>query len=386
MILHPPPTRAEIDLDHIEHNLGELRRLFGPDVKIMAVVKADGYGHGAVEIARAALEAGAFSLGVASLEEGLALRRAGIAAPILLFGLTDPAAASLLAGHRLTPTLSDLETARRLSDSLAGQGVRCPVHLKIDTGMGRIGAPPESSAGLIAALSRLPGLELEGVFTHLAQADEEEGRDFTAEQLRLFENALEGARKQGIAPPLCHAANSAAALLYPQSRYRLVRIGIALYGCYPSPWVQQRAAVKLRPVLSLKSKIVFLKELPAQTPLGYGRTYHTAEKSTIATVPAGYADGYRRGLSNCGEVLVRGQRALVVGRVCMDQFMIDVSRIEGAAPGDEVILYGGQGQDRITVEETAGLLGTINYELLCNIGQRVPRCYFRHGRPVREHR
>ena len=382
MFFRFPPTRAEIDLGRVEHNLGELRRLLGAEVKIMAVVKAGGYGHGAAEIARAALGAGASSLGVASLAEGLSLRRAGITAPILLFGLTDPADAPLLAQYRLTPTLSDLETARGLSDSFAGRGERCPVHLKIDTGLGRIGVPPSKSAALIAALSSFPGIELEGVFTHLARADEEEGRDFTAGQLRLFEEVLAGARKEGAEPPLCHAANSAAALLYPQSRYRLVRIGIALYGCYPSPWVERQSAVKLRPALMLKSRIVFLKEMAPQSPLSYGSTYHTDKESLIATVPLGYADGYDRGLSNRGEVLVRGCRAPVVGRICMDQFMIDVSHIEGVSPGDEVVIYGAQGEEQVAVEEAAALLGTINYELLCNIGKRVPRCYFRHGQPV----
>lgn len=381
-LFYQRPTRAEIDLDHIEHNLDELRRLLGPEVGIMAVVKADGYGHGAVEVARVALQAGVSSLGVAFIDEGAALRRAGITAPILLLGFTDPADTPLLLEYRLMPTLFDLETARSFSRFFSDRGQCWPVHLKIDTGMGRIGVSPAESVEFMAKISRLPGLKLEGVFTHLSSADEEKGEDCTAGQLRLFENVITGARERGIAPPVCHAANSAAALLYPRSRCDLVRIGIALYGYYPSPWVQEKAAVRLLPAMSLKSKIIFLKEVPPRTPLSYGRTYYTAGRSTIATVPVGYADGYHRGLSNCGQVLVHGRRAPVVGRICMDQMMVDVSRIKNVAPGDEVILYGGRGPERISVEEVAGLLGTINYELLSNIGKRVPRSYIRHGRQV----
>ncbi|NLA12077.1 MAG: alanine racemase [Firmicutes bacterium] len=377
---HQRPTRAEIDLDCIEHNLNELCRLLGPDVAIMAVVKADGYGHGAVEVARVVLEAGASWLGVALIDEGAALRRAGIDAPILLLGHTDPADSPQLLEYRLTPTVCDLETAGLFSRYFSSRSRRWPVHLKIDTGMGRLGVSPAESIELMDVLSRLPGLELEGVFTHLSSADDEAGAAYTAEQLSLFESALAGAGERGVHPPLCHAANSAAALLYPQSRYNLVRIGIALYGYYPSPWVQQKAAVKLEPAMLLKSKISFLKKVPPQTPLSYGRTFHTAKDTVVATVSAGYADGYQRALSNRGEVLVRGRRAPVVGRICMDQLMIDVSGIEGAAPGDEVILYGGRGPEHIAVEEVAALLGTINYELLCNVGTRVPRSHIRTRR------
>lgn len=376
-LFHLRPTRAEIDLDRIEHNLIELRRLIGPEVKVMAVVKADGYGHGAVEVARTALRAGASSLGVAFIDEGAALRRAGIEAPILLLGFTDPADAPLLLEHRLTPSLFDLESAQHFSRFFSEHGRCWPVHLKIDTGMGRLGLSPSRSAEFMAVLSQLPGLKLEGVFTHLSSADEAEGGAFTAGQLRLFEEVMAAARERGIAPAVYHAANSAAAMLYPRSRYGLVRIGLSLYGCYPSPWVQKCAPVELQPAMSLKSRIIFLKEVPPRTPLSYGRTYSTAADSVIATVPVGYADGYRRDLSNRGAVLVRGCRAPIVGQICMDQMMIDVSHIGGAAPGDEVILYGGGIPGGIPVEEVAALLGTINYELLCNIGKRVPRCYIR---------
>lgn len=371
------PTRAEISLDNIGHNVHEFRRLLGPDVQIMAVVKADGYGHGAVETARRALQAGASRLGVALVEEGLELRRAGIEAPVLLLGYTDPAAAPLLLRYRLTPALLGLEQARLFSGSCAAEGGTLPVHLKVDTGMGRIGVRPGEAAAFIDAVSRLPGLKLEGIFTHLSSADEEsdEARAYTAGQLRHFDDIAAAARQRGIALPLCHAANSAAALLFPRSRCNMIRLGISLYGCYPSPWMKHSVPVKLRPAMSLKSKIVFLKEVPAQTHVSYGRSYCTAANSVIATLPIGYADGYSRRLSNSGQVLVRGRRAPIVGRICMDQMMIDVSHIRGAAEGDEAVLYGSQDSGSITVEEVAQLLGTINYELLCNVGKRVPRRY-----------
>lgn len=371
------PTRAEINLENIGHNVREFRRLLGPDVQIMAVVKADGYGHGAVETARKALRSGASRLGVALLEEGIELRRAGVEAPVLLLGYTDPAAVPLLLRYRLTPTLTGLEQARLFSGSSVARGGTLPVHLKIDTGMGRIGVCPGEAAAFIDDVSRLPGLKLEGIFTHLSSADEdsEEARAYTAGQLRLFDDITAAARQRGIALPLCHAANSAAAVLFPRSRCNMIRLGISLYGCYPAPWMKNGTPVKLRPALSLKSRIVFLKEIPAQTHISYGRSYCTTAASTIATVPIGYADGYSRRLSNIGEVLVRGRRAPIAGRICMDQMMIDVSGIKGAATGDEVVLYGNQGPGSITVEEVAQLLGTINYELLCNVGKRVPRCY-----------
>ncbi len=383
---HLQPTRAEIDLDSIEHNVSEFRRLLGPDVQIMAVVKADGYGHGAVPVARAALRAGATHLAVALLEEALELRRAGIEAPILLFGYTHPDAAPLLLKHRLAPAIFDLETARLLSSRCRAEGRTLPVHLKIDTGMGRVGVPAADAPAFIAAVSRLPALELQGIFTHLSSADENDdsARAHTARQLQLFDRVIAAAGEQGVSFPLRHAANSAAAVLFPQARYNLVRIGISLYGCYPAPWMRDHGAVKLRPAMSLKSRIVYLKEVPPQTPIGYGRTYLTAGRSRIATVSVGYADGYHRRLSNRGQVLVRGRRAPIVGRICMDQLMIDVTHIDGAACGDEVVLYGSQGSDCITVDEVAQLLGTINYELLCHVGKRVPRIYLREGRPVEE--
>ncbi len=374
------PTWVEINLDHLRHNLQQFRRHIGPEVQIMAVVKADGYGHGAVEVARAALNAGASSLAVAMADEGIELRRAGIGAPVLLLGYTHPDQAPLMRKYRFTPVIYHLEAARGLSRWFAERGEVLPVHVKVDTGMGRVGVAPREAVDFIGAVATMPGLKLEGVLTHFAAADEED-RSFTEAQLEQFEGILEACRARGIEIPIKHAANSAAALQYPDSRYNLVRLGIILYGCYPSPLFASDL-LQLRPVLSFKSKIIFCKEVPPGTTISYGCTYRTSRPTRIATVPAGYADGYHRSLSNRGEVLVRGKRAPIVGRICMDQFMIDVTAVDGAKEGDEVVLYGRQGNGEITVDEVAGKLGTINYELLCNVGKRVPRLYLREGRVV----
>lgn len=375
------PTWAEIDLDCIEHNVNKFRQHLGPQVGIMAVVKADGYGHGAVEASTAALNAGASHLAVAFPDEGIELRRAGINAPVLLFGYSSPDCISELLEYRLTPIIYDRETAEALGRRAAGLGARLPVHVKVDTGMGRVGASPGDAVELITTIAGTPGLGLEGVTTHFASADEEEDGSFTVQQLSLFDGIIEACRERGIEPALLHAANSAAAMAYPRSRYNMIRLGIAMYGHYPGSWLK-KGTLNLRAALSFKSSIIFLKEVPAGTPISYGRTFYTSGKSLIATVPAGYADGYRRHLSNSMTVLIKGRRAPVVGRICMDQLMIDASRIPGVSRGDEVVLYGRQDGEEIAVEEVAGVLGTISYELLCAVGKRVPRIYLRGGRPV----
>ena len=347
----------------------------------MAVVKADGYGHGAVEVARAALRAGASYLAVALVGEALELRRAGIEAPVLLLGYTDPAAAPLLLEHNLTAALFDLDTARLFSSRCRADGRPLPVHLKIDTGMGRVGVSAADAAGFFAAVSRLPGLKLEGIFTHLSSADEDDdsARAYTARQLHLFDGVIDAAREQGIEFSFCHAANSAAAVLFPQSRYNLVRIGISLYGCYPAPWMRNHGAVKLRPAMSLKSKIVFIKEVPPQTPLGYGRALH-GRKISCTTVP-GYAGAittaFQQGRSAGGS-----RRAPVVGRICMDQLMIS-EPYRRCGQGDEVVLTEARNLVALPLKRWR-LLGTINYELLCHVGKRVPRCYLKEGRPAEE--
>lgn len=372
------PTWAEIDLDCIAHNVTQFRRRLGLQTQIMAVVKADAYGHGAAETARAALEAGASKLAVAMPEEGVQLRQAGLEAPILVFGYSPPKLVDLFLEYRLTPTLFDLDTAKAYSECLVRRGERISVHIEVDTGIGRVGAPFVNALDFIESAAAMPGINLEGLFTHFAAADEAD-RAFTDFQLSCFRRILDECAKRGLPIPLRHAANSAAAIAYPKAWYDMIRLGISLYGCYPLSG-PQGAEIDLRPALSLKSRIIFLKEVPPGTPIGYGCTYRTTGQALIATVPIGYADGFARRFSNSARVLVRGEFAPVVGRVSMDQITIDVTGVPGVARGDEVVIYGRQGNHRITVEEAAEAIGTISYELLCAVGKRVPRFYLRKAK------
>lgn len=378
MLKRPRTTWAEVNLDNIAHNIGQYRRHLGSRVEIMAVVKADGYGLGAVEVSKAALAAGASWLAVAFFEEAVELRRARIEAPILLFGFTPPELAPLLLKYKLTPLLFGWETAQAFSRWFAGRGCRLPVHLNVDTGMGRLGIPAAQAVSFIEALATLPGIEMEGLLTHLATADEEDSF-YTNRQLDYFNKITTACRERGIEFRYYHAANSAGAAAHPGARFNLVRLGISLYGYYPSEALK-KSPLKLRAALSLKSRIVMIKEVPPGTAISYGRTYVTSNRSIIATVPVGYGDGYSRELSNRGQLLVRGRRVPVIGRVCMDHLMLDLSGVQGAAEGDEVVVYGRQGEEEITLDEVAGMLGTINYELLCRLGKRVARLYLRGGR------
>lgn len=377
-LLSARPTWIEINLDHLTSNLQEIKAAIGPATQIMAVVKADGYGHGAVAIAEAALKAGASSLAVAFVEEAVGLRRAGIDAPVLVLGYTDPIHFHSLIEYRLTPTVFSLQTALELSKRAAAEKLIMPVQLKVDTGMGRIGFLPKEFVDAAYRISRMPGLKIEGVFTHFSSSDEED-QTYTREQKLLFDRMIDHCNDKGIAFPLIHAANSAAAMAYPDSRYNLIRFGISLYGCYPAEGIF-KYRFKLRPILTFKSRVVMVKEVPPGTAISYGCTYRTNKDSIIATVPVGYADGYSRLLSNKGLVLIRGRRAMVVGRVCMDHLMVDATHIPGVRRGDEVVLYGRQGDEEIMIEEMAGLIDTVNYELLCIINKRVPRFYFKGGK------
>ncbi len=374
------PTWLEIDLDCIAHNIQQFQQLLGSGVKIAAVVKADGYGHGAVEVSRAAVAAGVYCLAVAFLEEGVELRQAGVENPILLLGYTDPAQVPALCRHRLIPSVFDLNVARKMSAEVGKLERELPIHVKVDTGMSRLGVGPREAAEFINEIFRMPGLKLEGVYTHLAAADEENNK-YTGNQLLQFNQVIESCRNLGVFP-LYHAANSAAASAYPESRFGMVRLGISLYGYYPSPLLRDKKYVSLKPALSFKSRVVYLKEVPPGTAISYGCTHITSSRSVIATVPVGYGDGYRWNLSNRAWVLVRQQRVPVIGRVCMDHLMLDVTGVKGARVGDEVVIYGRQGPEEITVEEVAGCLGTVNYELLCAISRRVPRLYLRKGKPA----
>ncbi len=377
------PAWVEINLDYISYNIAQFRQLVAPTTRIMAVVKADGYGHGAAVVGKAALASGAESLAVAFVEEGILLRQAGIEAPILLLGYTDPVHYATLIEHNLTPTVFDFLTAAELSKQAQAAGVILPLQLKIDTGMGRVGLLPAEAAAIVEQIAGLPAIKIEGIFTHLASA-EDENQSYTEEQLRKFNIVVETLKAKNIAFPLVHAANSAAAINYPGSHYNLIRLGLALYGHYPAPSLS-KCGVTLKPALTFKSRVVMVKKLPPGSCISYGCTYKTAAVETIATVSVGYADGYNRQLSNKGEVLIRGIRAPVVGRVCMDHLMVNVTHIPGVQRGDEVILYGRQGAEEIPVEEAAALIGTVNYELLCAVDKRVPRFFYRDNRLVSIH-
>ncbi|MDW7728390.1 MAG: alanine racemase [Bacillota bacterium] len=377
------PAWVEINLDCVAHNIKQIKAIANPETEIMAVVKADGYGHGAAAIAGAALNAGASSLAVAFVEEGIDLRRAGIEVPVLLLGYTDPAQFPALVQYNLIPTVFGYDTALQFSCMAVQKGIKLPLHLKIDTGMGRIGLLPDEAVEVISRVIRMPGLEVEGLFTHLAAAEEEDNT-YTSEQLKLFKRIIGRLESKGIYFKKLHTANSAASINCPNSYYNLMRIGLAMYGHYPSPTLEN-GPVELWPALTFKSRVVLVKKLPPGSSISYGCTFRTSEESLIATIPVGYADGYSRLFSNKGHVLIRGQRAPVVGRVCMDHLMVDVTGIPGVRLNDEVVLYGKQGGESITVEEAAGLIGTVNYELLCSIDKRVSRFYFQNNRLISIH-
>jgi alanine racemase len=386
------PTWLEIDLGAIAHNVRRLVELAG-GAGLMISLKADAYGHGAVQVAHTALLNGASWLGVACISEGVALRRAGIAAPILVLGYTPAWQARDLLRHDLTATVFDLDVARALSRAALALDRQARVHVKVDTGMGRLGIFPEAVADFVRSLRGLPGLVMEGIFTHLAVADGTRDWEtaYTAGQLTAFHVVLDELAAAGIEIPLVHAENSAALLrnvrgedtkrddvnpprasgMISAIRNRLVRCGIVVYGLDPSPQVP--CPPDFRPALSWKTQVAQVKELPPGSRVGYGGTYVTGGIEHIAVIPVGYADGFRRSPQNWGEVLVRGCRAPVVGRICMDQTMIDVTEIPGVRQGDEVVLIGRQGSDRITAEEVAARLGTINYEVVSAILARVPR-------------
>ncbi len=377
-VLSARPAWVEINLDHIAHNISQFKVVAGSETEIMAVVKADGYGHGAAAVALAALGAGASSLAVAFVEEGVDLRRAGITAPILLLGYTDPLQFSSLIDYNLTPTVFGYDTALQYSALAEAKGVTLPIHLKVDTGMGRVGLLPDEAVEVIARIYRLPGLQTLGFFTHLAAAEAVDGT-YTTEQITLFNRIVECCAEKGITFKVIHAANSAASINCPDSRYNLMRLGLAMYGLYPSAELKD-GPIKLRQALSFKSRVVLVKKMPPGSSISYGCTYRTTAEALIATIPVGYADGYNRLLSNKGQVLIRGQRAPVVGAICMDHLMVDVTGIPGVRLHDEVVLYGRQGGEEVTVEEAAALIGTVNYELLCAVDKRVSRFYFNEGR------
>lgn len=364
----------EIDLEAIAHNVKELRRVTQPTARLMAVVKANAYGHGAVEVSRVALANGADWLAVATLDEALELRKSGFSAPLLVMGHVPEERAEEIVAAELRPAVFHSGFARALSQAAVKLGRTVPVHVKVDSGMGRIGFPAGREAvGAVKNISQLPGIRVEGIFTHLAASDSEDKR-FARLQLQRFDQVWEALKAEGLEIEIRHAANSGAIIDLPESHYQIVRAGISLYGYYPSDEVKKQA-VALKPAMTLKAEVVQVKEVAAGTPISYGMTYYTSRPSRIATLPLGYADGYPRLLSNRAEVLVRGQRAPVVGRVCMDQLMIDVGHLPQVEPGDEVVLLGEQMGQRISAEELGRWAETINYEIVTRMGSRLDRVY-----------
>jgi alanine racemase len=369
-LLHPGrPTWLEVDLEAIAHNVRRVVEMVGPEVRILAVLKADGYGHGAVRIARTVLNNGASYLGMASINEGAVLRRAGITAPILVLGYTPAWQARELVLNGLAATVFNLDVAQALSRAARELDSQVWVHIKVDTGMGRLGLLPGDVAPFVRDLQALPNLVMEGIFTHFSVADSDP--DYTRWQIGRFRKVLDALAAVGIEFPLIHAANSAAILSLPESHFRMVRLGLAMYGLHPSP--QLPCPADFRPALAFKTQVAQVKTLPPGSYVNYGNTYQTMGEQRIAVIPVGYADGFRRTPRHWGEVLVRGQRVPIVGRVCMDQTMIDVTAVDDVRQGDEVVLIGEQGGERITAEDVAERLGTINYEVVSEILARVPR-------------
>jgi alanine racemase len=351
----------------------EIRKIVSPNSEIMAVVKANAYGHGALETAKVVLANGAANLAVARVEEAKELRKAGINAPILLLGYTPGDQFHEVLDLNLIQTVYSLEMAEALNSIAEQSGGQVKVHIKIDTGMGRLGfIPGKPALEDILKAARLPYLFLEGIFTHFATADCAD-KTFALAQLDLFISFLEELRRAGLEFPLRHSANSAALLDLPQTYLNMVRPGIIIYGLYPSDEI--RNSINLKPAMAFKTRIAQLKKAPAGYKISYGSTYQTPQPTVIAVISAGYADGYSRLLSSRGNVLVNGQRAKVVGRVCMDQCMVDVGHIHDVCPGDEVVLFGSSGKETIPVEEIAKLTGTISYEIVCMVNSRVPRFY-----------
>lgn len=362
---------AEIDLGAIRENVAELRSLVGSSTLFMAVVKADGYGHGAVHVARAALEAGADRLGVATVEEAIVLREAGVTAPIQVLSEPPDSSVEEIVDHRIIPTVTTLEFAGALARAAVLRGVEAAVHLKVDTGMNRIGVKAEEAPAFAKAMTAFPGLRLEGTFTHFATADVPGDWDFVA-QFERFRRTIEAMRTERIDPGIVHAANSAATILEPASHFSMVRCGIALYGLHPSEFTRSR--IRLRPAMSVKARAMLVKRIGLGEGVSYGLTWRAPSPTQIATLPLGYADGVHRVLSNRMSVLAAGKRHPQVGRVCMDQLMVDV----GDAPlarGDEFVLVGEQDGETILLDELAELAGTINYEMACAFGMRLERLY-----------
>lgn len=376
--------RAEISLDAIAHNFEEMRKRIRKDTKIIAVIKADGYGHGADAVARLIHDYDyIWGFAAATAEEAIALRKSGVTKPILILGLVFEEHFQELAAFDIRLTVSDMETAQKFAEAAAHTGKQALVHIALDTGMTRIGfSDTEESAEEIEKITQIPGLEIEGIFTHFARADEYD-KSPALVQLSRYQHFVQLLKKRGIEIPLCHCSNSAGIMRISEANMDAVRAGITIYGVYPSDEVEKEA-LDLIPAMELKSHVSYVKKVKPGTEVSYGGTFVTEKDTVIATIPVGYADGYPRTLSNKGWVLIHGKKAPILGRVCMDQFMVDVTNIPDVAKGDEVTLLGRDGDEWIDADTIGNLSGRFSYEFLCEISKRVPRIYIQNRKETGE--
>ena len=371
---------AKIDLDAIAYNMEQMKQNIRPETKVMAVIKADGYGHGAVQIAEM-MERWNYIWGfaVATLDEAVVLRTEGIQKPILVLGCVFPDQYMEMLKHEIRMNIYTEEMAESISRMAAREGKTAYMHIKLDTGMSRLGfGINEQSAETIKRISKMPNVNMEGIFTHFTKADEKD-KSFTKKQIQEFVWMTERLKEKNVRFTYEHCSNSAGIIDVPEANFDIVRAGISTYGLYPSEEVD-KTNVKLKPALALKSHVAFVKEIERGTPVSYGGTFVAKEKLKIATIPVGYADGYPRSLSNKGYVLIRGKKAPILGRVCMDQFMVDVTQIEGVSFGDKVTMIGKDGNEILPVEVLSELSGRFNYEFVCDLGKRIPRVYVRDGK------
>lgn len=375
---------ARVDLDAVEYNVEMMKKNLNEDVQMMVVLKTDGYGHGAPQIAKAlAFKDYIWGYAVATLEEAIVLRNAGIGKKILVLGCVFPEQREDLIEQNVRMTIYTKEMAKELSDLAVRMGKKAYIHIKLDTGMSRLGFQiTEESADVIAEISKLPNLVMEGMYTHFAKADETD-KAFTDEQLQKFLWMKQELEARGCTVPYCHCSNSAGIIDLKKANMNLVRAGISTYGMYPSEEVQKKN-VPLKPAMELISHVTHVKWLEAGRSISYGGTYTTTRPTRVATIPVGYGDGYPRSLSNKGFVLIHGKRAPILGRICMDQFMVDVTEIEDVQFGDKVILIGKDGDDNIPVEVLSDLSGRFNYEFVCDFGKRIPREYIFRGEIVEQ--
>lgn len=375
-------TVAEIDLDAIDYNIKSIMKRVPVGTEILGTIKADGYGHGAIEIAEVLRENGVRMFSVALLDEAIYLRKNGLTEPILVLGFTPTHCADKLVAYDIIQTVSTYVEAQAVSSAAVKVGKNAKIHIKIDTGMGRIGfSPCKESVNEIVKISKLEGIEIDGMFTHFAISDCAD-KTFTLEQKNKFLYIISEVEKCGIYIPHKHCANSAGIMDFDDLFLDMVRPGIILYGLYPSDEVMKEN-LPLKPAMCLKTQVTFIKEVDDETSIGYGRTYFAKGKRRIATLPVGYADGYSRLLSNKGFVIIHGKKAPIVGRICMDQCMVDISEIDDVHVEDEVVLMGQMGSEKIDADTIAKLIETINYEIVCMVNKRVPRVYIKNGKVVK---